>query len=99
MGVYNVVKILLPCPKCGVVQGEFQTKDDAYEALYLESVEFYTCREFHTICDSCNTYISVKLKESKLKELTINDYDIIAVPLGEIKEIKLNETNKNGESL
>jgi len=30
MGLFNVVKIIMPCPKCGVEVGEFQTKDESY---------------------------------------------------------------------
>jgi hypothetical protein len=77
MGLFNYVKILIPCPKCGREVGEFQTKDDSCDSLYMELVEFYTVREFHTSCPNCDTWISVKLKKDKLKELTLDDYDIV----------------------
>jgi len=76
MGLYNVVKIRMPCPKCGVEVGEFQTKDDSFETLYMEQVEFWTVREFYTICHRCNVFITVKIKKEKLQELTLDDYNI-----------------------
>jgi hypothetical protein len=94
MGLYNTVKVFVPCPKCGTSIGDFQTKDEIYDDLYLELVEFWTVREFHSICDNCDTWISVKLKKEKLMSLTLDDYDIIARPLGEFKEVKLDEKPK-----
>ena len=92
--MYNTVKILLPCPSCGKEVGDFQTKDEIYDNLYLELVEFWTVREFHTVCDHCNAWIEVKLKKEKLQELKISDYDIISVPLGPFKEVKIDEGSK-----
>lgn len=76
MGLFNIVKIRMPCPKCGVEVGEFQTKDESFESLYMELVDFRTVREFHTVCPGCDVFISVKLKKEKLEELTLADYDI-----------------------
>ena len=76
MGLYNVVKIIIPCPKCGEEVGEFQTKDESYEMLYMELVDFRTVREFHTVCSKCDTFISVQVKKEKLQELTLADYNI-----------------------
>jgi len=45
--------------------------------LYMELVDFRTVREFHTICPSCDVFISVKLKKEKLEELTLADYNIV----------------------
>lgn len=82
MGMYNVVKINIPCPKCGGNVGEFQTKDETFDALYLELVKFWTVREFYSICDNCDTWISVRVKLERLEKLTLDDYEIIARPLG-----------------
>jgi len=91
MGMFNIVKLRITCPKCGKEVGELQTKDDFYEALYLEQVELWMVRECHTVCDHCDTWIEIKLKKEKMMELTLDDYDIIHRPLGEFKEVKLNE--------
>lgn len=82
MGMYNVVKVNIPCPKCGSNVGEFQTKDEAYGSLYLEVVEFWAVREFHSVCDNCDSWISVRVKPERLEKFTLDDYEIIASPLG-----------------
>ena len=91
MGMFNIVKLNIPCPVCGKDVGEIQTKDDFYEPLYLEQVELWTIRECHTVCDHCDTWIQIKLKKEKITELTLDDYDIIHRPLGKFEEVKLNE--------
>ena len=99
MGMFNTVEILLPCPKCGKMLGEWQTKDDHYDTLYCELVLFWTVREFHTICDKCDSFISVKLKKERLKDLTVEkDYDIIVVPLGKTVEELLNERSEENST-
>jgi hypothetical protein len=94
MGLFNIVKLNIPCPNCGKLVGELQTKDGFYEELYLEQVDLWMVRECHTICDHCNTWVSVKLKKEKMMELTLADYDVTSRPLGEFKEVKLNEGPK-----
>jgi len=88
MGIYNIVKLTIPCPKCGREVGEFQTKDDFCESLYLELVELWTVRECHTICDNCNEWIEIKLKKEKMQELTISDYNITSRSLGKFIDEK-----------
>jgi hypothetical protein len=51
-------------------------------------------RECHTACDHCNTWIEIKLKKEKMMELTLDDYDITSMSLGEFKEVKFNERPK-----
>lgn len=91
MGLFNIVKLTLPCPECGKEIGELQTKDDFYEILYLEQVELWMVRECHTICPHCDAWIEIKLKKEKMMELTLADYDIITRPLGKFTEVKLYE--------
>jgi predicted RNA-binding Zn-ribbon protein involved in translation (DUF1610 family) len=76
MGLYNIVKVKLPCPKCGSEVDDFQTKDETFDMLYMDTVDFRTVREFHTICPNCNISIRVKIKKEKLQELTLADYNI-----------------------
>ena len=90
MGMFNIVKLLIPCPNCGKEIGEFQTKDDYCDSLYMETVELGSVRECHTSCDNCDTWIQIKLKKEKLENLTLADYDIIATPLEELRS-RINE--------
>jgi hypothetical protein len=76
MGLFNEVDVTLPCPRCGKEVKKFQTKDDTYDTLYMEKVDFWTVREFHSICDTCNSFVRVKLGKDKLKFLTLSDYTI-----------------------
>jgi ribosomal protein S27AE len=86
MGLFNYVKILIKCPKCGKEIGEFQTKDDYCNSLYMETVELGSVRECHTVCDNCGAWVQLKLKKERIKKLTLDDYDIIATDLGEKNE-------------
>ena len=81
MGLFNIVNFPTQCPRCGVHIDDFQTKDDTNDSLYMEIVDFRTVREFHTSCNNCDSWISVKLKESVIKKFTANDYEIIATDL------------------
>jgi hypothetical protein len=90
MGLFNYVKLLINCPKCGKEIGEFQTKDDFNNSLYMETVELCSVRECHTSCDNCKTWIQVRLKKGIMENVTINDYDIIATPLEDLRR-RINE--------
>lgn len=81
MGLFNIVNFPIKCPRCGSSISDFQTKDDACDTLYMETVDFRSVREFHTSCKNCDSWISVKLKESAIGKLTKNDYEIIATDL------------------
>ena len=81
MGLFNVVIFPIKCPKCNKDINDFQTKDESHDTLFMEEVDFRTVREFHTFCTECNTWISVKLKESAIKNLTVDDFEIIATDM------------------
>jgi hypothetical protein len=83
MGMFNTVRVNIPCPKCGDNINEFQTKDETYEPLYLSEVDFWTVREFHSSCDRCDTWVSVRLKKEVIAKLTLDDYEVVGVRIGE----------------
>lgn len=78
MGLFNTVIFPIKCPRCGRTIEDFQTKDDSHDTLFMDTVDFRTVREFHTFCTECDTWISVRLKDSVIKNLTVDDFEIIA---------------------
>jgi hypothetical protein len=85
MGMFNTVNFTMPCPSCGKEIGEFQTKDDFYDMLYCEVVDFRSVRKFYTCCHSCDAWIEFTLKEDWAKR-TIDDYTLKITKLGEKNE-------------
>lgn len=83
MGMFDWIKIKLPCPKCGREIGGFQSKDG--ECL-LDCLEFWQVDNFYSYCNDCKAMVTYTLNDDKKekirklvedirKTLTINDYD------------------------
>jgi C4-type Zn-finger protein len=73
MGLFNDIKDFTePCPVCGEIQ-HFQTKDDTYDELYLNLVDFRSVHEFYCYCSKCKVWINYEFQEDWTKR-TINDY-------------------------
>jgi hypothetical protein len=76
MGMFNDIdNFTEKCPKCGK-ELHFQTKDDTYDGLYLDQVDFRSVHYFYAYCVEDRLEIRYKLKEEWEKR-TISDYERI----------------------
>lgn len=77
MGLFNWIKDFeYPCPHCGHILKDFQTKDSFYHELFCNAVPFWDARNFYASCGKCGTWVEFKLKQ-KDPRYTLADYDLI----------------------
>ena len=71
MGMFDSIKdFKVKCPNCGVVVGNFQSKDGE---CMLNLVDYWTVNHFYSSCGNCNTWIEYTLKRPRGK-IPIKDY-------------------------
>ncbi|MEK7504632.1 MAG: hypothetical protein AAB550_04010 [Patescibacteria group bacterium] len=73
MGMFNVIKVKVDCPKCGGKIDEWQTKNLVIDDIYpVDNVlEHYDLNkgmdaEIHSYCDNCNKELSLIIKKGKI---------------------------------
>lgn len=60
MGMYDYINYEAPCPKCGEVIKDWQSKDGL---CTLEKLEPYQVDNFYTSCRKCGTWIDAEVKK------------------------------------
>jgi len=73
MGLFNYVDFKENCPVCKIPL-EFQTKDDTYDELYLNKVDFRSVHRFYGYCSQCKIEVEYNLKEDWTKR-KLEDYE------------------------
>jgi len=58
MGLFNYVSYEAPCPKCGALIKEWQTKDGD---CFLNTVEPWEVSHFYAPCPKCNAWVVAKV--------------------------------------
>lgn len=54
MGMFDSVKYEAPCPKCGTIIDEWQSKDSL---CLLETIEPWRVKHFYSPCDNCKAWV------------------------------------------
>lgn len=54
MGLFDYVNVSMPCPECGTMLPEFQSKD---RVCQMETVEPDALMNFYTNCQQCKEWI------------------------------------------
>lgn len=77
MGLFNYVNHRMPCPTCGQMLTDFQTKDG--DDLYMHTVEPFTVSNFYALCHQCRTWVEYNRKPAA----SLADYDMkVETPKG-----------------
>jgi hypothetical protein len=66
MGLFNYVNLKMPCPYCGEMLEEFQTKDGD---SCMSTVEPWTVYNFYTSCDNCERWVEYIRKDDTVVDL------------------------------
>lgn len=90
MKMFDHININIPCPICGHIIDNFQSKD---KHCMMKLLEFWEVDNFYSSCINCGSRIEYKLNEKSRKKFTLEDYFIL------IKLPKLinNQEIKEGE--
>ena len=72
MGMFDWVNYAMPCPQCGVIVDEFQSKGGP---CGMETIDFWEVDNFYAFCDQCGAWIEFKLKD-KRPPLPISAYSM-----------------------
>lgn len=76
MGMFDYVDYEMPCPKCGALLKEFQSKD---AGCWLEIVKLSEVSNFYTSCRNCGEWVEFTLKRPE--NITIADFVMEHHPL------------------
>ena len=68
MGMFDWVKYEMPCPNCGQLLKEFQSKD---AGCFLEHLEFWEVLSFYDLCKRCGAWVTFN---RILKPVPIEEY-------------------------
>ncbi len=72
MGMFDIIKFRMECPRCKKDMGEFQSKD---KKCYMELLDFWEVNNFYTSCEHCRTWVEFTIKGKRPnRKLTIKDY-------------------------
>lgn len=61
MGWFDHVNFKMKCPQCEKEITDFQTKDTGG---FCDTVEYWECNKFYSICDYCHLWVEFILKEN-----------------------------------
>lgn len=73
MGMFDNVKYEAPCPKCGAVQTEWQSKDGN---CFLETLEPWQVSHFYCMCRKCGQWIDASVDAEVEKTVTVKKCDV-----------------------
>lgn len=81
MGMFSYVTLEMPCPYCGHVLKEFQSKD----GIAMKNNEPWTLQNFYTSCPKCRKWVEYIRKGSAISTIDLIDEGKQAVAL--LKEL------------
>jgi hypothetical protein len=67
MGLFSYVKLELPCPFCGYLIKDFQSKD----GILMQENDPWTLNNFYTKCDGCSKWVEYVRKGSELSSIDL----------------------------
>ncbi len=68
MGMFDYVEYEMPCPDCGVLVDNFQSKDGP---CVLDTVSPCDVQEFYTTCPGCGTWIALYATPALERKFTV----------------------------
>ena len=69
MGMFDYIRYVMDCPKCGAEMDSFQSKDGD---CCLSTLEFWEVNNFYDSCDKCEAWVEFDLKHREKRG--IEDY-------------------------
>lgn len=73
MGVFNSVRYEAPCPGCGTVQTQWQSKEGN---CCFDTVEPWEVSRFYCVCNKCGKFINAAVDAEVEKVVTVKRCDI-----------------------
>lgn len=75
MGMFNIIKSTMKCPKCNGKIDEWQSKYLTYDGYLLANglqeikLNEYMEGEMHALCDNCKAFSEVTIVKGKVKKV------------------------------
>lgn len=75
MGIYNIIKSTVGCPKCNKKIEEWQSKYLTYDGYLLANglqeikLNEQMDGEMHTLCDNCKAFLEVTIVKGAVKKV------------------------------